>query len=126
MSAVPVRDLPMLRARAARTAAEDTLALQLRIDDLPEPMREYQACPERRFRWDFAWPDLRVLVEVQGGIWRKGGGAHSRPSNIERDVAKAQLAALHGWVVCPVTTDEVRSGEAVKTIARVLRARAPK
>lgn len=101
---------------------EDTLAFQVRAFRLPEPRRQYVYAEDlgRKFRADFAWPAHRLLVEVQGGIWRKGGGAHSRPKGIEMDITRAQHAAALGWLWCPVTTDQVTNGQAVQWIVRVL------
>jgi hypothetical protein len=79
--------------------------------------------PGRKVEIDIALVDWRVGVEVQGGIWRKRGGAHSRPANIERDIEKQQLALMHGWIIIPVTTRQVKSGRALATIAAVLRQR---
>jgi plasmid replication initiation protein len=60
---------------------------------------------------------------VQGGIWRKGGGAHGGGAAIERDIEKAQLAVINGWSMFPVTTDEVKQGKAVQLIELALRAK---
>ena len=63
----------------------------------PKPVIEHQFHPVRKWQFDFAWPDRKIAVEQEGGIWRKGGGAHSHPLNIERDIAKYNAAALLGW-----------------------------
>ncbi len=104
---------------------ENELAMQISSHGMPEPQREYFFAEPRKFRADFAWPQFRVLCEVQGGLWRRGGGAHSHPSNIQRDVEKQQHAALHGWFVVPVTTDQckLKNGEAIAVLERVLAAR---
>lgn len=99
---------------------EALLAFQLTSTGIPAFVREHQYIPGRKFRADFAWPALQLAVEVQGGIWRKGGGAHSGGTAIERDIEKAQLAVLHGWSVLPVTTDEVRNGKALQIVEKVL------
>lgn len=66
---------------------------------LPAPEPEHRFHSERRWVFDYAWPDHWIAVEVEGGIWRKGGGAHSRPSNIERDIQKYNAATMAGWRV---------------------------
>ena len=75
----------------------------------------------RRFEIDFAWLDARLGVEIQGGIWRRGGGAHSRPANLERDVEKAQAALRLSWRIVPVTPQQVKSGYALELIEELLR-----
>lgn len=43
--------------------------------DLPEPETQYKFHPKRRWRLDFAWPDFRLSVEVNG----TGGGGYGNP-----------------------------------------------
>lgn len=97
---------------------EDTLAAHIKLLGLPEPIREYAAIPGRRFRWDFAWPQFRLLLEVQGGTWGKGGkggpSAHSGGLAASRDCEKGNLATCAGWRTLNVTTDQIRKGEAVR------------
>ncbi len=98
---------------------EDLLCLQLVGLGLPEPVREYRFCLERRYRADFAWPEHRLLVEVEGGVYIRG--RHVTPSGYEGDVEKYNLAQELGWRVLRFTGHMVRDGSAVLTIERVLR-----
>ena len=103
------------------SALEQALAFQIRAAGLPEPRREYQAIPGRRYRWDFAWPlpgwDA-LLVEVHGGIWKPGG--HSSGKGITRDCEKLTLATLAGWRCIAVTKEHIESGQALKWIQQAL------
>lgn len=100
------------------SALEDTLALHIRAKRLQIPEREYLAIPGRRFRFDFAWPRFRLLVEVQGGTW--GKGAHSSGLGIARDCEKGNLATLAGWRCLTVTTDQIRAGKAIEWIEQAM------
>jgi very-short-patch-repair endonuclease len=104
---------------------EDELLWQIRIHRLPEPEREFYFAEPRKFRSDFAWPAYRVLLEIQGGIWQRGGGGHSHPMHIVKDIERQQHAALHGWFVVPVTTDQcrIKDGGAVAVLESVLKGR---
>ena len=73
---------------------------------LPVPVSEYVFASNRRFRLDYAYPSHRVGIEVEGGIWRRGGGAHSHPTNILRDIEKHNLLVLLGWRVIRATPDK--------------------
>ena len=55
----------------SKSDLEDTLAFQLDALGLPEPIREYPAIKGRKFRFDFAWVERKLLVEVGS---RRGGG----------------------------------------------------
>jgi len=63
----------------------------------PEPEDEYRFHPVRRFRFDFAWPDAKVAVECEGGIWSRG--RHTRGKGYENDCIKYNLAQASGWRV---------------------------
>ena len=82
------------------------------------PETEFRAIPARRWRWDFAWPDHHLLVEVQGGIWRKGG--HSTGKGITRDAEKMNAATLAGWNVLACTADHIKDGKAIQWIRKAL------
>jgi very-short-patch-repair endonuclease len=66
---------------------------------------------ERRWRFDFAWPALRLAVGVEGGTWT--AGRHSRGAGYEADCEKYAAALIDGWRVLRVTTGQVRSGAAI-------------
>ena len=102
----------------SKSALEAELALQIRALELPEPIREYQAIKGRKFRFDFAWPGHKLLVEVNGGTYTKG--AHSTGRGIARDYEKANLAVLQGWRVLSFDGKSVKSGEAVEVIRQAL------
>ena len=106
------------------SALEDTLALHIRAHKLPEPVREYRFHPERRWRFDFAWPDLRVAAEVEGGIY--SGGRHTRGKGFERDAEKYNQATVIGWDVLRFSAGMIRSGKAVETIRTLLDTKARK
>lgn len=85
----------------------DALACLLRVlaPDLPEPQREYRFDPVRKWRFDFAWPEQRVAVEVNGGRYAFGGGRHAS----DEDYEKLRRAAALGWRVLPVSPRELRA-----------------
>jgi very-short-patch-repair endonuclease len=97
---------------------EDLLLFQIHAMGLPEPEREYRAIKGRMFRFDFAWLEQRLLVEVNGGTYTKG--AHSTGQGIARDYEKANLAVLQGWRVLSFDGKAVKDGTAVEVISKAL------
>jgi len=97
---------------------EERLAIDLRSLHVPPFVREHRFNPPRRHRFDFAWPEHMLAVEVDGGTHMRG--RHNRPKGYEADCEKANLAALAGWRVLRFTGRMVRSGEAAKVIAEAL------
>jgi very-short-patch-repair endonuclease len=59
--------------------------------------QEYRFDDERRWRFDFAWPEKRVALEVEGGAWV--GGRHNRAAGFQADAEKYNAAAAAGWRV---------------------------
>jgi very-short-patch-repair endonuclease len=89
--------------------SEEEFALQLRAAKIAF-VREHRFHPERKWRFDFAVPDLRVAIEIEGGTWI--AGRHTTGSGFAKDCAKYNAATLLGWRVLRFTTDMVRTGEA--------------
>ena len=98
---------------------EDIFAAQLDSAGLTGYVREYQAIPGRRFRFDFAWKKERLLVEINGGTYSRG--AHARPLGIKRDYEKGNLAVQFGWKVLQFDADMVKSGQALEFTEKMLR-----
>lgn len=96
-----------------RSTLEIIFAQQLDVLRLPAPVREHQAIPNRKYRLDFAWPDRRIGVEVQGMVHRIKG-------RFQRDTEKACLHILHGWRVLPVCRADIVSGRAAAWITTLL------
>lgn len=75
------------------------------------PIYEHRFHPERRWRFDAAWPDYKIALEFEGGVWRQG--RHQRAYGFIGDMEKYNEAALLGWLVVRVATSEHNSGSAI-------------
>lgn len=64
--------------------------------DLPLE-REHRFHPTRKWRFDVAWPERRVAVELEGGVWTRG--RHTRGAGYRRDMEKYNTAAAMGWTI---------------------------
>lgn len=99
------------------------LPTQCRLLGLPEPVAEHRFHPTRLWRWDFAWPEQRVAVEVQGGGHEGVGrtrGRHHRHRGYSADCEKLAEGQLLGWVVLWATPEQVSSGQALEWVRRAL------
>jgi very-short-patch-repair endonuclease len=101
---------------------EEAFAMQIHAYELPEPVRQYRMpeLPERRYTYDFAWIEQRLLVEVQGGLYMAKGG-HNTANGIDRDCEKIALAMVNGYRVLPVTGMQVRDGRAIAWVDTLIR-----
>lgn len=77
------------------------IPLICRVDNLPDPVAEFRFC-ERRWRFDWAWPDQKVALEIEGGVYARG--RHTRGKGYENDCRKYNAALLQGWRVLRATT----------------------
>ena len=101
---------------------EEAFAFQLRATGLDAGMeREYRFHPRRRWRFDFAWPDLKVAVEVEGGVWQYG--RHNRARGFLADLEKYNEAAVMGWLVLRVAREHVENGQALEWLEKALESR---
>ncbi len=58
---------------------------------------EFRFHPTRKWRADFAIPSIRLLIEIDGGIW--SGGRHTRGGGFIGDMEKLNAAACLGYRV---------------------------
>lgn len=117
------------------SAAEETLALHLRTTGHVFE-REYRfaavtvggtgkGCRQRLmqeglkdWRFDFAIPDCKFAVEVEGGA--HVGGRHVRGPGFHADLLKYEAAQRLGWTVYRCDPQMIRSGRALQTITMLL------
>lgn len=107
----------MSKIPQALSVGEETFALHCSAEGLA-PTREHQFC-DRKWRFDFAWPDKKLAVEVEGGT-SFGRSRHSKGDGFEKDAAKYNRAARDGWVVLRYSTRMVTDGSAIDEVLEVL------
>ena len=95
-----------------------TLCSQLAIIGCPEPVLEHRFHPTIRWRFDLAWPDKKIAVEIEGGAWI--GGRHTRPKGFQVDICKYTAAAIMGWRVLRYSPAQVKTWTAAQEIASVV------
>ncbi|HEV2756032.1 MAG TPA: DUF559 domain-containing protein [Actinomycetota bacterium] len=89
--------------RPAASPLEASVARRLARSRLPAPRRQHAVWVAGRRRFlDFAWPENRVALEVDGYRW------HSSRTAWESDRARLSHLRRAGWTVIQVTYDDVR------------------
>lgn len=81
---------------------------QLHFPDLPQPVAEFRFLATRRLRFDYAFPEYRVAIELDGGQWIKHGQIGGR-HNSDTDRAKLNEAAANGWLVFRFSNNQWQS-----------------
>lgn len=96
----------------------------LRDAGLPDPSPEYRFALPRRWRFDYAWVldmgRVAVALEVDGGIWQKGGGRHTRGSGWLKDSEKLNEAACRGWRLLRCTPQQLATPATMDLLRRAL------
>lgn len=85
---------------------------------VPSWLSEQRLLAPRRFCFDFAWPEHKVVLEVHGGQYMRG--RHQSSMGFARDRVKMNLATLAGWLVIEACTEHVKSGEFVVWVKQAL------
>jgi very-short-patch-repair endonuclease len=108
---------------AARSVERSQLELlfesQLKMVGIGGYVTEHRFHPVRKWRFDFAWLDQSIAVEIEGGTW--SGGRHTRGSGFEADCEKYNEAAAIGWTVFRFTGKMVKSGNAIQLLREVMK-----
>jgi very-short-patch-repair endonuclease len=99
------------------SALEDAFVALVRRHRVPELARQHRVTvPDgRRIRLDFADPELKLDVEVDGHRW------HSEPRDVGRDRRRDRMLVALGWTVLRYSWDDVRTrgAEVVEEVTRV-------
>ena len=82
------------------------------------PKSEFPNNPKRMWVFDRIFPDFKLIIEIDGGIWI--AGAHGHPVDITRNMTKQNDAALLGFQLLRFTPREAKNGHAITFTQRVL------
>lgn len=99
------------KADSAVSLAEEAFADALAAAQLgwaagvPSPEREYVFHEGRKWRFDFAWPTIRLAVEIEGR------GRHQNVVGFRKDAHKYNTAARAGWLVLRFPATDLKPSE---------------
>lgn len=86
-----------------RSHLEEKILFLVQAYKLPAPEREFRFHPTRLWRFDFAYPQVKIAIEAEGGIFIFG--RHNRGAEFVKDSQKYNAAAVLGWRVLRYTTE---------------------
>ena len=81
--------------QTAKDINEPIFMALLKSVGLPVPVKEYRIDPNRKFHADYAWPSIKLSVEINGGVFTKG--AHGSITGILDGYKKINHLATQGW-----------------------------
>jgi len=119
--------------RGPESDLEERLLNYIRAVGLPIPRFGYRFDLTRRWRFDMAYVEEKIAVEVDGGIYgvgqpcpacgRRANGGHNSRDGYTSDREKINTAQIGGWIVLGVTPEQINSGEAAEFIRKALNRR---
>ena len=72
----------------------------------------------RKWRIDFAIIDLKIGIEIEGGVW--SCGAHTRGKGFIEDMEKYNAAVTFGWVILRFTPQDLNKITTFETVIKVV------
>lgn len=100
----PARDLPK---------SQSALRLEQQLQAFPPHVKEWFPIAGRNFRLDYAWPDEKVAIELQGGVHRIKG-------KWVRDFEKRALLMIAGWRVLELDGKSIKEERSVEWLKALL------
>ena len=97
---------------------EAEFALQLRAHAVTGWTREFRFHPTRKWRFDFAFPEQKVAIELHGATY--SNGRHNRGAGMRNDADKVNAAQLMGWLTLTFTSDHLKDGTALQHVKEAL------
>ena len=82
---------------------------------------EWPFHPTREWRFDYACPELKIAIEVDGGIFT--GGRHSGGVGQLKDFEKMNNAASRQWLVFHTTPEDMHDLEFRKLVLEAMKER---
>lgn len=124
----PVEPPAPAKRASAKSMAEERLSLQLLSYPNLRVVRQlhFAKSMKRRWRFDFAFPDFKVAVELDGVVMKRINGTwltmgrHADVKGMRADNQKGVAAIMCGWSVLHFLQDEVKPRRAINTTLRVL------
>jgi len=87
---------------------------RLLTQEISKPVREFIFHPVRKWRIDFSYPDIKLAIEVEGGVWDNGG--HTRGSGFVGDMEKYNSMAELGWRLLRYTPQDLTKSTTIDQI----------
>jgi very-short-patch-repair endonuclease len=116
----PIRFPLKKKQKTKKTDPEQMLSKQLYAAGFRGYRRNVQFMEGRKFEADFYFPRIRLVIEVDGGLWMKRGG-HTTGAGALRDRERDMLAYIHeGILTLRVGSDHVKDGSAIEWLTTAI------
>ena len=83
-----------------------------------ECVKEFKFHPTRKWRFDYAIPEHKIALEVEGGVWT--GGRHTSSTGFLKDMEKYNTATSMGWRVFRTTPNDLYKSETLNMLKNAI------
>lgn len=91
--------------KPAKQPLRDVFTVICKTDLKQDCEKEFRFHPVRKWRFDYALPEHKIALEVEGGVWT--GGRHTSSVGFLNDMEKYNTATLMGWRVFRTTPEDL-------------------
>lgn len=107
-----------IQQRGPQAPKNDFFTTLCHSDLKVECIKEHRFHPIRKWRFDYAIPEFKIAIEIDGGVWTQG--RHTRPQGYLNDMEKFNAAAAMGWVVLKFTPDSQHTAATLNIIRETI------
>ena len=112
-------DKPKKTAQKPRKQPKTDIFTSICKSDLKiEVVKEYKFHPTRKWRFDFAIPEHKIALEVEGGVWT--GGRHTSSTGFLKDMEKYNTATSMGWRVFRTTPNDLYNSKTLNMLKNAI------
>lgn len=86
--------------------------------EIPQPIPEYNFLINRKFCIDYAWPNLSLALEIEGGIYTNG--RHITPKGFIKDIEKYNLLTENGWFLLRYPPKKIDYLQIKRTVENII------
>ncbi|MGN0206795.1 MAG: hypothetical protein ACI4BC_06090 [Muribaculaceae bacterium] len=101
-----------------KTPKSDFFTILCRSDLKVECVKEHKFHPTRKWRFDYAIPEHKIAIEVEGGVWT--GGRHTSPMGFLNDMEKYNTATIMGWRVLRTIPGELCNNSTLQMVRDIM------
>jgi len=113
----PRRRRPKLIDSKLDSKLEERVLILIREHISHVPTLQHEFHPHRQWRFDFAWPDFKVAIEVQGF-----GTGHTSRDGMFRDYEKHNAAQELGWRIIYLMSQHLEDEKVEETVLTIRKA----
>lgn len=102
---------PKIRKKRVLVTHNDQYPMFFRLisdnPSIPSPVEEFKFHPSRKWRIDLCWPDQKLALEIEGGVF--DNGRHVRPTGFIKDMEKYNALSILGYSLLRFTPQQMKS-----------------